>query len=306
MTMGADGEDLYAKFSPLLQGFIKSNTYSDQIRASSIKAVTLACFITSSDNNSTLELIELFTKLLFPNGSTSSLDPIVLSALLESWNLLHTTLPISYILRKSLPKLKALVEYMISSDAIVSVCAGESLALIFSLLRENATKNENEFNLKNYSAHVDIANMLAAMKSVSSTSVKKVGRNTQKFKRQNFNAIFKSVEMGSEFDPEETFTIDGQSFDICGWDKFLQWQFVREILLTGMQEHVRCNDLLNQIFEYDLEPYEPAQSLSKVEKRLYKSPNSFASKNRTRTRGKERVDCARSQAQFVHQDQNWQ
>jgi len=107
-----------------------------------------------------------------------------------------------------------------------------------------------------------------------------------------FKSIVHSIQEGVT--PEETLTICGQKISFDGWAQYLRLNYVRGCLAEGMQQHLENNSLLHEIFGYELDPDAGKPTMTKVEKRLFLSSNSAASKSRTKVRKEERSNFGRA------------
>ena len=117
-----------------------------------------------------------------------------------------------------------------------------------------------------------------------------------KAQRSFFRAVCKTLESGSA--PEMKIVLRGEKVIFDSWTDVKRFEAFRTSLGGGISTYLQSDTVLRQVF--DLGPARrvgsSADRLSKLEKRMYRSPNSELSKARSidRTRERRKKMAARS------------
>ena len=124
-------------------------------------------------------------------------------------------------------------------------------------------------------------------------------RKERQEQRQVFKDILATVTEGHQ--PTNNITIEGENISFQSWSKVLQAEAFRSVLSGGFQIHILHNPLVRQIFSITHVSTTAAERrLTRIEKRLFRSKNSFASKERTLSRNEDRVRRENQKQQFLN------
>ena len=116
---------------------------------------------------------------------------------------------------------------------------------------------------------------------------RKKNRKERKEQRAVFRDMYSTVVEGDVL--ETSLTIEGEEISFDTWSERIQLSALRSQLSSGFQIHVRDNEVIRQIFNLGRHTGKQSKmGMSKLEKRMYKSKNSFANKERTQQRNSER------------------
>jgi hypothetical protein len=280
LTLGVASEDIYKETSVILEETI-ANSSDNLCRAQAIDTLALSCFVSNTDELATIAVTKLFSDLF----SSNSIDPIICTSAVNGYSLLVTTLPKRYVYDNSFPdNIQHLVELLSNENPDLRLAAGFSIALLVEILREI---EEDEFKLENLNGYFEVDNVIEILTELSQEKIKQRSKKDKQRQKQPFKDILKTLEEGVS--PLETLAFKHQKFNFDSWEKLIQLYAIREALASGLQSHVESNELLQQIFDIEVDKGATKTQLSHVEKRMFYSPNSVYSKARTKDINKQRV-----------------
>lgn len=275
LTLGAESEELYAEFSPVLSVFIKDPTASSVVRSAAATSFALLTFVGCTDQVSIKENVKMLEETF-----TGTHSAAFLPAVLRAWGLLLSTMPVKYIETEALPKYgKKLVALLDLDEFEARLAAGEIIALLFDMLQEAKEDAEEEFDLADYESCLDIDDLIDKLKDLSATSGHHISKKDKAKLKSSFKDILRSVESGSV--PTETITVGSTKVEFHSWERLVQLNFVRQTLAEGTLVHFESNELLQQIFGFTATTKAQKPQYSKLEKRLFLSANSAAAKDQT-------------------------
>eukprot|EP01118_Nematostelium_gracile_P016287 TRINITY_DN6705_c0_g1_i1.p1 TRINITY_DN6705_c0_g1~~TRINITY_DN6705_c0_g1_i1.p1 ORF type:complete len:388 (+),score=103.05 TRINITY_DN6705_c0_g1_i1:84-1247(+) len=275
ITMGADAEEIYKEMNSTLLEVI-SNTQSDETKAAVLNTLSILLFVGNPDEQTTIASLEIFSKIF----SAMEGRPIVQTAAMRAWAFLVTTVSSNHVHSILLPEhLQTFVTYLQSEDVELRVAAGECIALLFEIAREEEGEDFAMSDIGGY-ASVDVDELLNTLYSLSSDKTKQRAKKDKIKQKIPFKEIVNTVETGES--PIETLSFKFQKFDFDSWHKIIQLNTLRDTLAQGLQTHFESNDLIQEIFNIRLDKEAVKQTLSQTEKRMMFSPNSPLSKARTK------------------------
>lgn len=279
MTLGKQ-EGLFEQVAKTLITTISDTANSDLVISACATALGNMCFFSSNDPHDTASAMEL----LQSHFVSAKTGPLATSAALSSWSLLLTSIPKQLVIQTLDRSASHLLKLLEHADVDVRIEAGSALALLFYLLRSDASEEE-PFNIASFSSHLDVEHMMDSIITLSSSSSGRSKKDRTK-EQPEFKIICKSLQEGE--DPEETLTVKFQNFPFAGWSQMTQLKRVRNTLTTGLLTHLEQNEVLHEVFEMEVDALGHKQRLSAVDKRRFMSPNSARSKANTQGRNKDR------------------
>jgi hypothetical protein len=299
LTLGAESEELYAEFSPVLSVVIKDPTATSVVRSVAATSFGLLTFVGCTDQVTIKENVKMLEET-FTNTHSTTLLPAVLRA----WSLLLTTMPIKYIESEALAKYgKKLVSMLDLDEFEARLAAGEAIALLFDMLQASKEEAEEDFDLGDYESYLDIDDLIEKLKELSATSGHHISKKDKAKLKSSFKDILRSVESGSV--PTETITVGNTKVEFDSWERLVQLNFVRQTLAEGTLVHFESNELLQQIFDFTATAKGQKPQYSKLEKRLFLSANSAAAKDQTLAMRRSRQNFGRESKTrlFAHGDE---
>jgi len=323
ITLGADSDCLLTEFSSNLKTVIKDTHMDSQSRSDAVKCLSLLYFIGEADD--LFEMCEFLEEILFSdckktrdeedeeeakgedevrNGEDGDEDKeIFKTGVLLSWLLIQTILPFAYFKRKSVQTLRYLLHDLksCSCSANYKLLVSESFALIFNVLQQHAEANNEEYGLDKFSAFIGVKNLLETIKEHVTLNKKNnnnasvTNNNTsKKIQKRTLKNVLSTLEFGTP--PVIEINIQNINIEFSSWVSITQLEFLKSILLEGLQKHFEDNTLLAEIFAFDFDVDDRNSILSKQEKRVLRGPNSVSNKERTKSRAKDRDIHGRNQS----------
>uniref|UniRef100_V5I981 Interferon-related developmental regulator 1 n=1 Tax=Anoplophora glabripennis TaxID=217634 RepID=V5I981_ANOGL len=288
-------EEIYRMLKPVLFTTICDNTVSATVRAKSCVALGTITFLTGGDLGEVIILMQQLQAIfsasyLKGDGALANVAPesaILHASALSTWNLLLTLISpgsIGGMLNtKSLPSLEKLSELLESSHLEVRMAAGEALALIYELGREEDEEFEEDFAL----------DVTETLKQLATDSHKYRAKKDRKQQRATFRDILQFVENGTIPEVQVKFGKDlGKEVLVLDtWTKRKQYESLCNILGPSINIHLTENYLLRDIFEIAGAPPTsilPPDALRKMQRYRQRFVNAANYKARTLSRAKNR------------------
>ncbi|KAM3665663.1 interferon-related developmental regulator 2 isoform 2-T2 [Ammospiza maritima maritima] len=269
MGSGPEGEELFRSLKPLLVSVLTDSTASPSARQSCAMALGMCCYIAAADLEdlvSCLSCLEgIFSTPSTGEGGSAPAQhgPLHCSAL-QSWSLLLTICPPSYLRSILDNRWLQLPPLLTSSSVALRILAGETIALLFELAQD------------------------LELKVLATESNKYRAKTDRRRQRSIFRDILRFIETGEY--QEETIRFGLECMYLDSWARQRTYQAFKEVLGSGIHHHLQNNELLREIFGLGPPLVLDAAALkaskvSRFEKHLY---NSAAFKARTKARSRVR------------------
>lgn len=291
ITLGRGRDGLYLSVSPSLREIIRFNA-DLEVRSQATISLAMTCYVSTTGPTSSLDLLTFFGEF-FDQAETS----IVFKHIFDSFGLLLTKVPLEEIRDNFFPNyVGKIVPFLRDPSLDVRQAAGELLALLLELQREvDLKENESEElpALEEYEGYFDVSEVLGLLEELRSSNA----RFTSKKDRSKQRNVFKDIENGvvDGFAPKEKLVFKHQQVVFRSWAEYRMLSAFRDALSIGLHTHFVHNDALQSIFDVTINPDQARVSLQRTEKRLYMSPSSAESKNRSKE--KKRLTSAKSLSQ---------
>jgi hypothetical protein len=281
-TLGTeDAEEIFEELSPILKETITTTSNAD-VRCAAIEAIAYIAFVAPLDEAATIGILDILAAVF---DSTSS-KPNEAAHAMKSWALLVTTVTTKYVHSILLPKnLSTFVTYLQNDDVGVRMSAGECIALLFECARSEEEENFDIYEIGQYSS-VDIDELLDTLYELSQDKTKQRAKKDKLAQRAPFKDITNAVETGEA--PKEVLSFKFQNFTFDSWTQIIQLNAIRELFGTGLHVHFASNELLQDIFDIELDQEATKTTYSQKEKRLLFSPSSPFAKAKTKNLTKAR------------------
>eukprot|EP00850_Spirogloea_muscicola_P020290 SM000212S06883 [mRNA] locus=s212:33105:43389:+ [translate_table: standard] len=190
----------------------------------------------------------------------------------------------------ALPSLSSLLA---DNDLAMRIAAGEAIALLYEAGGRDAGEESSESTSQAGALSVEAlddkqAEVLEQMRDLSVEGNKRLSKKTRKEQHGSFRDLVSLIQDGTVTETSVRLK-NGDSLTLSTWREIIQLNALRQYLAEGFQKHLQENELLHQIFGFVPRASKPAGFQSLAEKRMYRSPNSLASKARTRTRKQQRA-----------------
>ena len=284
-TLGSGDETdiMFKEIESLLITCLLDNSIAPGIRSKCATALGINSFITSSE---TIDIVmdglySIFKgSFLKGDGSVPTLTPQVTglhSAALNAWTLLMTVQSLDSVLVACEKSHKKIVELLESPDVDLRMTAGETIAVLYEILRDW----DESYEMDN---HQD---MVEKLQRLATDGQRFRAKKDRRIQRSTFRDVLRAVEEHEA--PNMTVKFGTERLFIDSWCRKKQYESFCLILGSGMNHHLAENDLLRDIFELG-PPVSGADGVisgnGKVSKFERHMGNLAASKARTKIRGK--------------------
>ncbi|KAF1776350.1 Armadillo-type fold [Phytophthora cactorum] len=186
----------------------------------------------SVEEENTEELLELFETFFNPKiiGDISK-------AALDSWGLVASSLSdemlaSDQLLERLVPKFLALLDH---KDVEVRSAAGENVAFLYESAQNCGVPLP-------YSEEI-----LDRFLEMSKDSSKKNSKKDRKTQRIVFRDIHSTLASGET--PHVSFSVKSEVLEISSWKSVKQFEAMKECLQTGLQEHIKYNNILRAMLD---------------------------------------------------------
>lgn len=281
---GPECEEAFATLHPVLMTKVQDKTASPAARASCATALGLGTFVAAAEFETVCScmnaLEDIFSASYYKgDGSSPTHKPGVSTlhtAALGGWMLLLSITPpssIRHIVETHLPKLPELLS---SDDVNLRIVAGEAIAMLYELAREDNEDFEGD----------DIAELILKLKDLATDSNKHRAKKDRRQQRSSFRDIIHTVEEAES--PQDLIKFGMESLEIDSWVRRHQYSIIREALGSGTNIHLQENPLLRDIFGLGAPLIIGLGGPKKVSRTQRHQFNSAAFKARTKVRSKQR------------------
>lgn len=279
---GDDSEEIYQQLRPTLTTLLADKCVSPRARSACAECLGLCTFIAGGnvdDAIDTMSCLENVFKASYLKGDrtppTPSPDICALHAsALTAWCLLLSIAPPGVVSELIDSHISKVSELLLSKDIELRIIAGETLALLYELAREE----DEDFEDRGMDQLCD------QLKQMSTESHKYTSKKDRRQQRSSFRQIHDAIQQGVS--PSTCIKFGRESMLVDSWARKWQYESLCHTLGSGMNVHLQENELLRDIFQ--LGAPIPATSaatgkVSKFERQMY---NTAAFKARTKARAK--------------------
>ncbi|GMI83145.1 SALT-TOLERANCE 32 [Hibiscus trionum] len=298
-------EILKESIVPLSQAF-KSGSESPKI-ISLLNCLAVITFVGGNDPEDIEKSMQIMRQLvpskLGSNAITVKPTAAIITAAVSAWSFLLTTMDgwrlSPKLWEESVTYLSSLLD---KDDRSVRIAAGEALSLIFEMGSlekfSGEAKGSCDDSVSEGNKSKDGLSHIQGLKEkfldqARDLSVEAGGKGSSKKDLNNQRNLFKDVLEFLEYgySPETSVKIGGDTLCTSTWSQLIQLNFLKCFLGGGFAKHMQDNEFLQDVFGFtpkrrNLVAYE---SMSNVEKRMYRSPNSVVNKARTQHLNKQRM-----------------
>lgn len=283
---GGEAEEGFRMLRPTLTSILMDGSASIAARQSCARSLGMCCYVSAAEDGEdlikSLALLESVFMSSYPSREGTLPTPKpgssgLHSAALQAWSLLVTLCPASrlkVLLHLHLPKLQACLQ---SSDVNYRIAVGETIALLVELGREI----DQDFEVG------DSESLCESLKSLATDGNKHRAKNDRRKQRSIFREVLHYIE--NEDFTEEKIRFGVENVYIDGWMRRRIYDAFKEVLESGVRNHLQFNPLLRDIFGLGppliLDAAVKGNKISRFEKHLF---NSAAFKARTKQRSKAR------------------
>ncbi|XP_078430350.1 interferon-related developmental regulator family protein / IFRD protein family [Wolffia australiana] len=276
---------------------------SDSAKKSAVlDCLAVVCFVGGEEVEEKEKAMKIIWELIHPkSGSNVTLPkptPAVLASAITAWSFILSTLNPRHISsqtwRDSISFLSTLLD---KDDRSVRIASGEAIALMFELGRldkfseEDNRHSENPEGAKPASGGFSYVETLKGkiLSQARALSMEAGGKGSAKGdlnnQRSTFQNILAFIETGCCPEHSVKLLNNSNQLVVSTWTQTTQLNFLKRFLGRGFLKHMQENELLQEVFDYTPKKKD---NLTVMEKRLFLSPNSVVSKERTQYLNKRR------------------
>ncbi|KAL4159917.1 hypothetical protein KRP22_000560 [Phytophthora ramorum] len=231
LIFGDDEERFFQRSKNVLKPLVKT-ARNAKIKVATIRALGLICFVSSVEEENATELLELFETFFNPK-----IVGDICKAALDSWGLVASSLSDEMLvsdelLERLVPKFLALLDH---KNVEVRSAAGENVAFLY----ESAQSCGVPLPYGD-----EIVDRFLEMSKDNSKKNSKKDRKTQ---RVVFRDIHSTLATGET--PHVSFSVKSDVLEISSWKSVKQFEAVKDCLQTGLQEHIKYNNMLRAMLD---------------------------------------------------------
>ncbi|CAH0489587.1 unnamed protein product [Peronospora farinosa] len=231
IIFGDDEERFYQRSKAVLNPLIKT-AKTAKVKVATIRALALICFLSSVEEENTLELLGLLETFFNPK-----IIGDICKAALDSWGLVASSLSDDILasdelLERLVPKFLVLLEH---KDVDVRSAAGENVAFLYECAQCCGVSLP-------YGEEI-----VGRFLEMSKNNSKKNSKKDCKTQRFVFRDIHSTLATGET--PHVSFTVKGEVLEISTWRSVKQFEAVKDCLQTGLQEHIKYNNALRAMLD---------------------------------------------------------
>lgn len=294
VQLGTDpiSENICRSLKPTLLTIAADKSAAPNVRGHCCLALANMAFLTGGDMAENLILMQQFEVVFsgsylkgdgtVPNVTTEI--GAMHAAALNAWAFLFTLIVPGNIgtminNSKSLPSLEQISELLESAHLEVRMAAGEVLALIYEVGREENEDFEEDFAV----------DLIDSLKQLATDSHKYRAKKDRKQQRATFRDILQFIEEDTV--PELQIKFGKEVLLLDTWVKRKQYDALCNILGPSINNHLVENDLIKDIFQIEATSVEsrlPAYAQHQMERNRKRILNAANDKARTLSRAKNR------------------
>lgn len=271
--------------------------------SSLLEGLAVIAFVGGNEPEQTEKCMQIMWQVvhpkLGPNVVATKPSPEIITAVVSAWSFLLTKVEGRMLNAKrwqgSVSYFSSLLE---KCDRSGRIAAGEAVALIYekgylekfcgtakAIVNDDGFSSGGVIHIQGLRSKIlDQVRDLAA-----EAGGKGSGKKHLNSQRNTFRDILQFLEHDEA--PETSVKICGESLTTTNWSQLIQLNFLKHFLGGGFVKHMQENIFLQEVFDFT--PKKKLQSgggdrVSKIDKRMYMSPNSFLNKARTQFLNNER------------------
>lgn len=302
VVLGTENDDYFESIESALRRILGMAGRAPLVRIAALRALTLADFICATDDASTESLLDLCEEVAGKEYRNHEVPALLRAAALECWALLSTTIHDFYISGSNDDHsgrgilLLSLIQDCLEGEACLELrsAAGECLAIIHEarvnlgdIDGDNGTERRyGQGGWENSEWEETMDYLQQQIVHFSNQSGHSISKKVKKEQRAIFREYAATLVDGES--PQQIVSFRGGSLTLTSWREIVQLNFIRHCLQGGLQTQILTNTTLQAIFCADGNALNSKGHLSQLEKRLFLSKTSEASKQAYVDRNKKR------------------
>jgi len=241
---GVKWKVVFNKIEPLLKRNI-TNSLHYTVKAASLETLCWCLFLFNEQNDikSSVEyLIDFFTEKSIIIVSKQS--AVFFQQCLDMFCLLITQLDESFIVDEYLTSLEYIVSFLSSDYELnLRLAAGESLALLVSLVYAVESQNDREYSQNYFNGYFDVPDVVGLLQTTNEIHNRKISKKDREKQRDTFKDVLNTFQSGQS--PTDQITVRGKKFTFSSWRDIKRLQSIRNVLGSGFLLHLELNPLIS-------------------------------------------------------------
>eukprot|EP01095_Lingulamoeba_sp_RSL-Kostka_P006496 TRINITY_DN2038_c3_g1_i1.p1 TRINITY_DN2038_c3_g1~~TRINITY_DN2038_c3_g1_i1.p1 ORF type:complete len:432 (-),score=110.76 TRINITY_DN2038_c3_g1_i1:152-1447(-) len=269
ITRGDENSDVY--FTELFDKIMAiAKTGNENLRFRAVECLSYIIFLAGDDTH-TQNFLELITGCFDNSNNSHQLN----CSLLDAYCLITTTLSEDTVCTDHIPAyIDTFTGFLENSNIDVRNSAGKAIATLVYNQREL----DDKFEIYDLDGYTNVDTIVEVFTELSNFHSKKISKNNIRMQKKAFSSYSDMIN-GGQVEAVETLDLEHSSINIKGWVKVIQYQAIKNILQSAIKSHFLNNPLLGDIFNIFVT--NEKVEYNSYEKKLYKSKNSIATKQRT-------------------------
>jgi len=277
---GTKWKPVFLKLEPILIRNI-ANSPSFTIKSAHLETLCWSWYLFSEEIEIKQHLSYLMDFLSEKEFSISKESASFYQTCLDMWCLLVTLIDPNIVIDEYLISLEYIVNILSSDhDLTVRLAAGETLALIASLVYDIETENEEEYTIFYFNGYFDIQEVVEVLQTTKEVQNRKISKKDREKQRHTFKDVLKTLETGVS--PSEELIVSGNKFTFSHWADLKRINALRSILGSGFLLHLQYNPLISNQLGIKIVPIDKTKS--KTEKQIRMNYSTAEDKERTKQR----------------------
>ncbi|KAK3101194.1 hypothetical protein FSP39_001662 [Pinctada imbricata] len=245
IQLGPEAEDLFDDIKSQLLVVATDSSAALRARAECAIAVAICNFVACSDIDvvtKVLDALENVFRASYRKGDKSipshTPDTCKLHAsALTGWNLLLSIAPSFLVMKRVESHIARMPDLLHSADVDLRITAGETLALMYELAREEVERYRGP----------DIYGLCETLKNLATDSQKHRAKKDRKQQRASFRDVLRAIEEGDC--PELSIRFGEESFYVDSWTRKHQYDAFCCALGSGIYQHLQDNMVIREVFD---------------------------------------------------------
>lgn len=287
ITLGADEDRLYGELKPVLMKLALTGAV-DQVRVASLEALAVACFVCSTDERETWDLLDTCHRIFSSRVEEVSDDLCYMA--IEMWALLITSITqdelvemLVYEDEKVSGPLADMRQLLLHQNLDVRIACGET----FALMAEYRHSSEHNWSIFDEPPSSIFAGVLDRVEELAQESSKKVSKKGKKNLKAACRVILKTLN--DNVAPTIDIQMKKLNVLLHKWSEAKQYGALKGVLKTGIQEHFVHNQLIRDILVSEETVVDEDHFSTNKERKTHYAKNSAARKQRTLDMRTERI-----------------
>jgi len=267
-VFGVRWKSEFIKMEPILKRNI-NNSIHYTVKSASLETLCWCLFLIAEETqiiHNIEYILEFFTE---KSITVSKESAVFFQPCLDMLCLLITQLDKSFVVDEYLSSLEYIVSFLSSDYELnLRLAAGESLALLASIVKDIETENEGEYSINYFNGYFDVPEVVKLLQTSNEIQNRKISKKDREKQRDTFKDVLNTLQTG--ISPSEQITVQGNKFVFSSWRDIKRLQCFRNVLGSGLLLHLQYNTLVSQLLDIRI-VYDPKGQKTEKQRSGYSS-----------------------------------